>query len=110
MLVHTASLAAYLVILILAADTGRLAQSAGQLSIRRWGVAFSVAVISMCCFFIPTQLIYAVKADPFDLGSALDLIWLLYDWTNALAYLAFLLGLRVYIKMGGEPWRASKAR
>ena len=100
MFIHLASLFIYLVILGLAADTGRLAQQSPSRAARQWGVAFSVSVISMCVFFIPTQFIYSVQAEPFDFGNALDLVWLLYDWTNAIAYLSFILGLRVFLKTG----------
>jgi len=97
MITHLASLIIYIVIIIAAADTGRLTNHIQHNELRRWSRAFCVAVIAMASAFSATQAAYALSGHTFNADDALDVMWLFFDWVNAIAYFSFIAALRVYV-------------
>lgn len=97
MITHLASLIIYLGIIVVAADTGRLTAHIKNKEQRRWARAFCVSVIAMSCAFSATQYSYVMAGHTFHGEDALDVMWLLFDWMNAIAYFSFIAALRVYV-------------
>lgn len=97
MLINLTSLIVYAFILVIGADTGRLTARIENPSLRRWTRAFCISVLCMSSVFMAAQAAHVAAGHHFDPNNPLDVTWLLFDWINAIAYLAYLSALRVFV-------------
>lgn len=103
MYIHITSFVIYFFILIVAADTGRLSLRAPTPALRKLIFTFCAAVLCMSATFVTIQSAYVLAGEVFDPDDPLDMLWLLYDWTNAIAYLSSIAAARVLVQWQWSP-------
>lgn len=95
--IHLLSLAVHLVVLV------QVARTVPELSRMPFGVircavtSFLMLTTAMSLSFSLVQVIWVLTEPMGVLVGPVDLIWLVFDWTNATAYLAFIAAIRAYL-------------
>jgi hypothetical protein len=95
--IHLLSLGVHVLVLIQVARTVPALTRMSHSLLRYTVTIFLMLTTAMALSFSLIQIIWVITEPVSVLVDPVDLIWLVFDWTNATAYLLFVGAIRAYL-------------